>query len=661
MVAMIVAEDLAEILGIDPDELDVEASVDDYGVDSLVGMELRSRIESAFGYVVPLTELSRSMTTNALADHLVAEAVPALVRGTGTTSVPHGEVTRSAAAESATVVPVRTGAGPTTWWVPGIFGSPEVFTPLGSELDEADLWAFRAPGLDPSDGMPIASVAQLADIDLAALREHQPRGPYLIGGYSFGALVAFEMAARLEASGEQVEHLWLLDPPPPVDAFDQDRVGRLRPLLRDHLNELFFGAAAAGPPLEAAELPDLEPGADVDPLVRRVLDHGASTLDAGQIRDLLERLWRLLGASIDAMHRHRPSGTVAAPCTLVQATEGAVFTPPGTPPEAAWSDWFTTSPAVAAIETDHAGLLREPHATGVAAIVARSLDRDRGRPHPPPETTTMTASETTTVRQRAAAAMTARLTHSPRIRNAVGALGNTYRMADFFLRALGGERRFRRLCTAGEELIVGDSAQITNLSGDASRIQMGHHCLIDGFLNVQEYAYLSIGSYCGIGVDARIDCAGYVEIGNGCTLAEGVYVIDGLHHPIRVNERIEHGIDLFQGSHVMDAYGPGTETSFVRIEDLVWIGIRAIVLSGVTIGRGSVIAAGAVVSQDVPPYSVVAGNPGKVIGRIPEDEFDIESHPTYVAHRGTERLPDSRRDQREVLDEIARKVAARPG
>lgn len=110
----------------------------------------------------------------------------------------------------------------------------------------------------------------------------------------------------------------------------------------------------------------------------------------------------------------------------------------------------------------------------------------------------------------------------------------------------------------------------------------------------------------------------------------------------------------------MDAYGPGTETSFVRIEDLVWVGLRAVVLSGVTIGRGSVIAAGAVVSQDVPPFSVVAGNPGRVIGQIPADDIHIESHPTYRLHRGDEPLPDSRRDPRSVLDEIARKIAARP-
>jgi thioesterase domain-containing protein/acetyltransferase-like isoleucine patch superfamily enzyme/acyl carrier protein len=658
VVARVVAEDLAEILGIDPQELDPDESVDDYGVDSLVGMELRSRIESGFGYVVPLTELSRSMTTKALAEHLVAEAVPALLRGAGPAKS-GDEGARSGATRPATVVPVRTGTGPTTWWVPGIFGAPEAFTPLGTALGDHEMWAFRAPGLDASDGQPLASVAQLADADLAALRERQPQGPYRIGGYSFGALVAFEMAARLEASGEQVDHLWLLDPPPPVDGTDQGRAERLASLLCDHLNELFFGPAAAGPPLEVVELPEPGPGADLGPVVHRVIEDGATALDPGQVRDMLDRLWRLVGASIEAMRGYRPSGTVAAPSTLVNATQGALFVSPGAPPKTAWADWFATSPAVAAIDTDHTGLLQPPHAKGVAAIVQRSLDRDR--PHPSPETTTMTASEATTVRQRAAAALTARLTRSPRIRDAVGALGNTYSKADFFLRALGGERRFSRLSTAGEALIVGDRGQIVNLSGDPSRVRMGHHCLVDGFLNVQEYAYLSIGSYCGIGVDARIDCAGYVEIGNGCTLAEGVYIIDGLHHPIRVNERIEHGIDLFQGSHIMDAYGPGTETSFVRIEDLVWIGIRAIVLSGVTIGRGSVIAAGAVVSQDVPPYSVVAGNPGKVIGQIPADDFDIETHPTYLLHRGTERLPDSRRDPREVLDEIARKVEARPG
>lgn len=694
LIAGIVGADIASIVGIDPDELDGDAPVDTYGVDSLVGMELRTRIEATFGYTVPLTELSRSMTTNALAGHLLDEAVPALLRDASPAqpagpSQPGvaGPLDRGAAQpdpsgvsgpNTATAVPVRTGAGPTSWWVPGMFGTPETFTPLGTALDDHNMWAFRAPGLDEPDDRPLASVTELADAYLDALRRRQPEGPYLIGGYSLGAPVAFEMAARLESAGEQVDHLWLLDPPPPVGVPDQERSERVASLLCDHLNGLFFGPDAGGEPLDPAELADLEPGADLEATVRRVLDGGSTSLDELTLRDLLARLWSLAIASIEAMAGHHPSAVVHASTTLVRATRGATFDGDRSAPVAAWLDRFVTPPVAATIDTDHAGLLQEPHAAGVAAVVMASLNpvHRQHRPIPSPEMTTVppatgastTAPPTTAPptaskiggRRRVAEAITDRLAHSPRLRNAVGAAGNVYRQADFFLRALGGERRFRRLSTPGEGLIVGERGQIANISGDPSRVQMGHHCLVDGFLNVQQYAYLSIGSYCGIGVDARIDCAGYVEIGNGCTLAEGVYIIDGLHHPLLANQRIEHGIDLFQGSHVMDAYGPGTETSFVRIEDLVWIGLRAVVLSGVTIGRGSVIAAGAVVSQDVPPFSVVAGNPGRVIGQIPADDFDIESHPTYRLHRGNEPLPNSRRDPRSVLDEIARKVAARP-
>jgi acetyltransferase-like isoleucine patch superfamily enzyme len=49
------------------------------------------------------------------------------------------------------------------------------------------------------------------------------------------------------------------------------------------------------------------------------------------------------------------------------------------------------------------------------------------------------------------------------------------------------------------------------------------------------------------------------------------------------------------------------------IEDDVWVGARAIILPGVTIGHGSVIGAGAVVAKSVPPYSIVVGNPGRVV------------------------------------------------
>ena len=63
----------------------------------------------------------------------------------------------------------------------------------------------------------------------------------------------------------------------------------------------------------------------------------------------------------------------------------------------------------------------------------------------------------------------------------------------------------------------------------------------------------------------------------------------------------------------------------VIIEDDVWVGTRAVILKGVHVGRGSIIAAGAVVNKDVPPYTIVGGVPARLLGR----RFDIE---TILAH-----------------------------
>ena len=57
----------------------------------------------------------------------------------------------------------------------------------------------------------------------------------------------------------------------------------------------------------------------------------------------------------------------------------------------------------------------------------------------------------------------------------------------------------------------------------------------------------------------------------------------------------------------------GVSRSFVKIEDDCWIAANSILLAGVTVGKGSIVAAGAVVTKDVPPFSIVAGNPAQVI------------------------------------------------
>ncbi|MEM8907087.1 MAG: acyltransferase, partial [Bacteroidota bacterium] len=77
----------------------------------------------------------------------------------------------------------------------------------------------------------------------------------------------------------------------------------------------------------------------------------------------------------------------------------------------------------------------------------------------------------------------------------------------------------------------------------------------------------------------------------------------------------------------------GVEMKTITVEDGVWIGANAVVTAGITIGKNSVVAGGSVVTKDVPPYSVVGGNPARVLKQYNPDSKEWESmrknqHPT---------------------------------
>jgi maltose O-acetyltransferase len=110
---------------------------------------------------------------------------------------------------------------------------------------------------------------------------------------------------------------------------------------------------------------------------------------------------------------------------------------------------------------------------------------------------------------------------------------------------------------------------------------------------------IRIGDHSGIGVNAWIRAD--LEIGDHVMMGPQV-IIYGRYH-------------LFDRTDVpMREQGMGESVPIV-IEDDVWIGARAILLQGVRIGTGAIVAAGSVVTRDVPPYAVVAGNPARVVKR----------------------------------------------
>ena len=132
------------------------------------------------------------------------------------------------------------------------------------------------------------------------------------------------------------------------------------------------------------------------------------------------------------------------------------------------------------------------------------------------------------------------------------------------------------------------------------KFSLGDYSVIESFACINNaVGDVMIGDHTRVGLHNTI--IGPVIIGNHVNLAQGITVTALNHNFEDSNKRIDE---------------QGVSTSAVIIEDDIWIGANAVILPGVTIGHHSVVAAGAVVTKDVPPHSLVAGVPAKIIRQI---------------------------------------------
>jgi acetyltransferase-like isoleucine patch superfamily enzyme len=112
-----------------------------------------------------------------------------------------------------------------------------------------------------------------------------------------------------------------------------------------------------------------------------------------------------------------------------------------------------------------------------------------------------------------------------------------------------------------------------------------------------------------------------VKIGKFCSIASGVKILGGGNHRIqRVTSYPLKYVLLYNMRKRTDDCSESRGPTVIGND--VWIGLDAIVLSGITIGDGAVVSAGAVVTKDVPPYAIVGGNPAKIIAyRFSEEQI----------------------------------------
>ena len=165
---------------------------------------------------------------------------------------------------------------------------------------------------------------------------------------------------------------------------------------------------------------------------------------------------------------------------------------------------------------------------------------------------------------------------------------------------LGGERRF--------------------VLSNSGHIQIDEHSVVESELFIFGHGgRINIGKWCYVGPDTRIWSAAHISIGDRVLISHGVNIFDSLTHPISPKLRHAQFREIAIKGHPKSI---DLSEAPVVIEDDAWIGAGAMVLRGVRIGARSIVGAGSVVTRDIPPDSIVAGNPATAVRHLTPEELE---------------------------------------
>jgi len=169
------------------------------------------------------------------------------------------------------------------------------------------------------------------------------------------------------------------------------------------------------------------------------------------------------------------------------------------------------------------------------------------------------------------------------------------------------------------------------------KISLGSSVIIGDYVEINALSKegVKIGNNVSILKNTIIECTGVIrslgegiEIGNNVGIAQNCFI--QVRGKVKINDNVIMGpnVSIFSENHnynnpELPVSVQGETRKGVTIEDGVWIGTRAVILDGVTVGKNSIIAAGSVVTHDVPPYSIVGGVPAKKIKDRQNNNFEV--------------------------------------
>src|SRR6185295_12459386 len=263
-----------EVLGRHP--VGVFDSFFELGGHSLLAVQMVARLERLTGRGLPVATLFQAPTVERMAALLRGEEKPA--------------------ARSSLVLLQPQGARPPLFFVHGAAGTVFPFLDLARELGtDRPFYALQAPGVEEG-AEPSSTVQDLAAHYLEEIRAVQPEGPFHLGGWSLGGVVAFEMAQQLQAGGQQAGLLALLDsrvPRKPARPARDPEIGLLASFARN------LGLAVPDPAKAARELRRLGSEERLERLLEEAHRAGIVPPDLGL--DSLRRLFTVFRSGLGAL------------------------------------------------------------------------------------------------------------------------------------------------------------------------------------------------------------------------------------------------------------------------------------------------------------------------------------------------------------------------